>query len=431
MGKYMIFEGFVDELDKKMRRIEKKCARYGVEFVYRKTGVEEYREVKDPEGVKHNLRYVEIEADGKAQMNDWMWLASVEHTEKGNLIHSPRDIAIPNKYYTSDGYCEHCNSNRARRYLYLVENVKTHEVRQVGRSCVRDYTHGLNADMIALCTSMIDEFAEAEEREPGFGFGFGSYEYYEVEMVTRFLCETIRHFGYVRNGQEDQWSTAARAEAYLNVALGHVRYFYKYDYYLEVKKEMEKVGFDADSAQATAEAKAALAWIMEQDASQSAWTHNLQTLVQLGKIKTGHYGILASLIPAWNKSLAREAERKAKSEKTANGKHVGEVGERLTVAVASAEVVTSWETEWGIVKLVRFISTDGNVFMWRCSGSLGARAENIVAIKGTVKSHDEFRGVKQTFLTRCKVVETQPAKAPAPYNPAAENALNEAIESLA
>lgn len=403
MGKYMIFEGFIDELDKKMRRIEKKCARYGVEFVYRKTGVEEYREVKDPEGVKHNLRYVEIEADGKAQMNDWMWLASVEHTEKGNLIHSPRDIAIPNKYYTSDGYCEHCNSKRARRYLYLVENVKTHEVRQVGRSCVRDYTHGLNADMIALCTSMIDEFEEAEERMPCFGFGFGAFEYYEVEMIIRFISETIRHFGYVPNGQEDQWSTAARAEAYLNVALGHVKYFYERKDFDEAKRQMEKVGFDADSERATAEAKAAIAWIMEQDASRSAWTHNLQTLVQLGKIKTGHYGIMASLIPAWNKSVAREAERKAKAEKTANSKHVGEVGERLTVAVASTEVVTSWETDWGLVTLIRFISTDGNVFMWKCSGCIHVELEDIKTIKGTVKSHDEFRGVKQTFLTRCKV----------------------------
>ena len=405
MGKYMIFEGFIDELDKKMRRIEKKCAKYGVEFVYRKTGVEEYREVKDPEGVKHNLRYVEVEAEGKAQMGDWVWLASVEHTEKGNLIHSPRDIAIPEKYYTSGGFCEHCNSNRARRYLYLVGNVKTNEVRQVGRTCVRDYTHGLNADMIALCTSMIDEFEEAEERMPGFGFGFGSFECYEVEMVVRFICETIRHFGYVPKGQDDNWATAARAEAYMNVALGHVRYFYERKAFDEAKKQMEKVGFDADSEQATAEAKAALAWIMEQDASRSAWTHNLQTLVQLGEIKTEHYGILASLIPAWNKSLVREAERKAKEAAVANSKHVGEVGERITFEVASTDIVTSWETDYGMVWLVKFVSKDGNVFMWRAS-SLNALPDDfseIKAIKGTVKSHDEYRGVKQTFVSRCKI----------------------------
>lgn len=402
MGKYMIFEGFIEELEKKMRRIEKKCARYGCEFTYRQTGVEEYREVKDPDGVKHNLRYVEVEAEGKAQMGDWMWLASIEHTEKGNLIHSPRDITIPEKYYTSGGYCEHCNSDRARKYLFLVGNVKTHEVRQVGRTCVRDYTHGLDANMIALVSSAMDEFEEYEERLPGFGFGFGCFEYYEVEQVVRVICETIRHFGYVPKGQEDNWSTAARSEAFLNVMLGHVKYFYERKDFDAAKAEMEKVGFNADSEQATADAKAALAWIMTQDASRSAWTHNLQTLVQLGEIKTGHYGILASLIPAWNKSLAREAERKAKAEKTAHSKHVGEVGERLTVDVASAEIVTSWETEWGLVTLIRFISKDGNVFMWRCSGGLRVEVEEIKTVKGTVKSHDEFRGVKQTFLTRCK-----------------------------
>lgn len=405
MATYMIFEGFIEDLDKKMRHIEKKCAKYGVDFVYRKTGVEEYREVKDPDGEKHNLRYVEVEAEGKAQMGDWMWLASVEHTEKGNLIHSPKDIAIPEKYYTSGGYCEHCNSNRARRYLYLVKNVNTGDVRQVGRSCLRDYTHGLNADMVALCTSMMDEFEEAEERMPGFGFGFGSYEYYEVEQVTRVICETIRHFGYVPRGPEDNWATADRAEAYLNVLLGHTRYFYKYEQFLAAKTEMEKVGFNAESAQATADAKAALAWIMEQDASRSAWTHNLQTLVQLGEINRGHYGIMASLIPAWNKSLVREAERKAKEAAVKHSKHVGEVGERITFEVASTDIVTSWETDYGMVWLVKFVSKDGNVFMWRAS-SLNALPDDfgeIKAIKGTVKSHDEFRGIKQTFLSRCKV----------------------------
>lgn len=434
MAKYMIFEGFIDELEKKMRRIGKKCAKYGVEFTYRQTGAEEYRKVKDDTGVTHVLRYVEVEAEGKAQMGDWMWLASVEHTEKGNLIHSPRDITIPEKYYTSGGYCEHCNSNRARRYLFLVGNVKTHEVRQVGRSCVRDYTHGLDADMIAKLRSFYTGLEEAEEQEPNFGgFGFGSFEYYDVEMVTRFMCETIRHFGYVPKGQEDNWATAGRAEAYLNVALGHVRYFYKYEDFLAAKKEMEKVGFDANSAQATADAKAALAWIMEQDASRSAWTHNLQTLVQLGEIKTGHYGILASLIPAWNKSLAREAERKLKEAAIANSKHIGEVGERITFEVASTDIVTSWETDYGMVWLVKFVSTDGNVFMWRAS-SLNTLPDNfgeIKTIKGTVKSHDEFRGVKQTFVCRCKVVETKAAEPHKPYNPDAENALGEAIEALA
>ena len=174
------------------------------------------------------------------------------------------------------------------------------------------------------------------------------------------------------------------------------------DAYLEAKAEMEKVGFNADSEEATADANAALAWVMEQDASRSSWTHNLQTLVQLGEINRGHYGILASLIPAWNKSVEREAERKAKQAAYAHSEHVGEVGERITIEVASAEVVTTWETEWGLVWLVRFVSKDGNVFMWRKTACIDMEIEKVKTVKGTVKSHDEFRGVKQTFLTRCK-----------------------------
>ena len=55
--------------------------------------------------------------------------------------------------------------------------------------------------------------------------------------------------------------------------------------------------------------------------------------------------------------------------------------------------------------LVKFVSVDGNVFMWRAS-SLNALPDDFAEIKkitGTVKNHDEFRGIKQTFINRCKV----------------------------
>ena len=108
MATYMIWEGFMDKINAKMRTIEKKCKKYGVEFSYRETGNEEFRDVRDENGEWHKLRYVEVEAEGKAQINGWEWLARIEHTEKGNLIHSATDVTVPVKYYESGCYCEHC-----------------------------------------------------------------------------------------------------------------------------------------------------------------------------------------------------------------------------------------------------------------------------------------------------------------------------------
>lgn len=406
MATYMIWEGFMEKVEKKMRTIENKCRKYGIEFRFELTGNEEYRDVKDDEGVFHKMRYVEVSAEGKAQMNGWEWLASIERTEKGNLIHSATDVAIPNKYYTSEPYCEHCQKNVWRKYLYLVKETATGEIKQVGRGCLKDYTHGMSAEMVAFYQSLFTGLEEAEAEEPSLGsYGFGNSEYYDAEEVTRFMSETIRHFGFVPKNDDYKMSTSARACQFYDVAHNRRR-GYAPELWDEIKASMERVSFNAESPEATKEAHEALAWIAEQDDSNSSYIHNLKLVCSMKQVKSWHYGIIASLIPTWNKSLVREAEKKAAEAAESNSKHVGEIGERVTFTVNATKIVTSWETDYGTMWLVKFVSEEGNVFMWKAS-TLNALPDDFSEIKkvtGTVKNHDEFRGVKQTFVNRCKVV---------------------------
>lgn len=440
MATYMIWEGFMEKLEKKLRTVENKCRKYGLEFTYRLTGNEEFRDVKDSEGETHKLRYVEVEADGKAQINGWEWLASIERTEKGNLINSAHDVEVPTKYYTSEPYCEHCRKNVWRKYTYLVRSTETGEIKQVGRGCLKDYTHGMSADGIAFYQSLFTGLEEAEAEIPSGGFGFfGKVEYYDVEEVTRFMSETIRLFGFVPKGQEGKRPTAFRAEEFYNCANNRKSFFtslrgFDEKWFNEVKRSMEEVGFDANSPSAVKEAKEALAWIAEQDDSHSSYLHNVKLICSMGEIRTWHYGILASLIPTWNKSLVREAARKAQENREKVSAHVGNIGERITFDVESTRIVTSWETDYGMMWLVKFVTTEGNVIMWRASSvnALPDDLELVRKVTGTVKDHDEFRGIKQTFVSRCKVVEEGPKaeEAHATYNPEAENALDEFLSSV-
>lgn len=405
MATYMIWEGFIEKIEKKMRTIENKCRKYGIEFHYELTGNEEYRDIKDSDGEFHKMRYVEVFADGKAQMNGWEWLASVERTEKGNLIHSATDVSIPNKYYNSEPYCEHCKKNVWRKYLYLVKNTETGAIKQVGRGCLKDYTHGLSAEAVAFYQSLFTGLEEAEAEEPSMGgYGFGNAEYYDAEEVTRFMSETIRHFGFVPKNDEYKMPTSARAGQFYDVAHNRRR-GYTQELWNEIKASMEKVGFNAESPEAVKEAHEALAWIAEQDDSNSSYIHNLKLVCSMKQVKAWHYGIIASLIPTWNKSLVREAEKKAAQAAEAHSEFVGKIGERITFKVHSTKVVTSWETDYGTMWLVKFVSEEGNVFMWKAS-TLNALPDDFSEIKtvtGTVKNHDEFRGIKQTFVNRCNV----------------------------
>lgn len=435
MATYEIWEGRMETLEKRLNTIMNKCRKHGLNFTYEVTG-EVFRDVKDDKGEFHKMRYVVLEVEGKAVINGWEWLASIERTDKGNLIHSAKDVKVPRKYYTSDCYCEHCKKNVWRKYVYLVRNTKTGAVKQVGKSCLQEYTHGFSAEAVAAYNSLFTGLEEEEGWEPSGGYGFFSKaEYYDVEEITRFMSETIRHFGFVPKSDEGKRATAYRAEDFYNCANNRRSYFtglrgFDQKWFDEVKHSMEKVGFNANSPEAVKEAHDALEWIKAQDDSNSSYVHNLKLVVSMGEIRTYHYGILASLIPTWNKSLVREAERKAKEAAEQHSKHVGKEGERITFEVKSTRVVTSWETDYGTMWLVKFVSVDGNVFMWKAStlNALPDDFELIQTVTGTVKGHDEFRGVKQTFINRCKVkertVEKQEPVHPA-YTGEAEKALDE------
>jgi len=126
--KYAIYEGNLDRLEKKLKRIFNKCKTYGCDFHYEQTG-EEFRELKDEKGNKYTARFVLVEAEGTAVINDWEFVAELEHTEKGNIITGVAGIEVPERYYTTTPVCEHCNSRDAviiafiaNETISLVEN---------------------------------------------------------------------------------------------------------------------------------------------------------------------------------------------------------------------------------------------------------------------------------------------------------------------
>ncbi len=186
--KYAIYEGNIDRLEKKLKRISNKCKAYGCDFHYEQTG-EEFRELKDEKGNKHTARFVLVEAEGTAIINDWEFIAELEHTENGNIITGVAGVEVPERYYTSKPMCEHCNSKRFRKNTYIVRNKQTGEFKQVGKSCLKDFTHGMSAEAVTQYMSLFNTLIEGETPEPGCAF----QRYVSTKEYLLYVAETIRH----------------------------------------------------------------------------------------------------------------------------------------------------------------------------------------------------------------------------------------------
>ena len=392
MMKYAIHEDNMPRLMKKMTRIQNKCIKYGCNFRFAEVG-EEYRELQTEDGEKYTARFVLGEAEGKAVVNGWHFVASIQNTDKGNIIEKATDeVEVPERYYTGAPVCEHCGNRRVKN-TFLVYNEATGEFKQVGRSCLCDYTHGMSAEGVAQYTSAFEELIQGEAVQPGGR----PTRYIAVSNYLRYAAETIRHFGYVKSDRySDNESTREKTDKFWTLDNGR---FWTPEEKQAVKEEYEACGFNPDSPEAADMVTKALAWLAEQGEDNN-YMHNLKTACALQYDTGRNCGILCSLFPTWNRDLERQEQKRKEQEAGAASEWVGEVGKRVTLEIAEVKVITSWETMYGVTSVYKIVGKDGNVYTWKTGNYIPDEATKIT---GTVKEHKEYRGVKQTELTRCRV----------------------------
>lgn len=397
---YAIPECNMESLEKKLTRIKNKCRKYGCEFKYERVGEHfedkeiEYEEDGKTKKAKVAVKFIDIEVEGKAEVNGWQFAASLEYTSKGNIINSIGNVEIPSRYYTCAPWCEHCKTNRDRKYSYIVYNGE--EFKQVGKACLKDFTGGLSAESVAQFESWFKEVEDASENYGGF---WGGPMYFDTEEFMAIAAETIRIYGYFSRSAKG-FSTADRAEYIYRVKhgmrLGAFSEFAQ-DYYYDA---LDK-GFDIEKSRALV--KTVRNWVVNNERDDN-YFHNLKVACSLDH--TGATGLLVSAFPTYDRELAYLDEKRAREEKereaASKSSWMGNVGDRVSFQIADFRVISSWDTQWGTTAVFKLTDADGREATWKTSSWLTDDCIG-ATIKGTVKEQKEYRGIKQTELTRCKL----------------------------
>lgn len=391
--RYSIFEGNMERLEKKMIRIKNKCQKFGCDFHFEEVG-EEYREIKDSDGNKITARFVIVEAEGIAKINGWRFIAAIDATENGNIINKAVDVEVPERYYNCELHCEHCNVNRPRKHVYIVQNMESGEFKMVGKACLKDFTHGMDADAVASYTSIFEELIQGETPISGCRIE----KHYNTKEYMRFAAEVIRHFGYVKTDRNGE-STKDKAAEYFGYYHGWYDSVWCREMKRRIKKEIDKYGIDSERAENYADVDNALAWLADQNEDNN-YIHNLKIACSLEYINYKHFGILVSLFPTFNKDLEKQAKIRAEREAGLKSEYQGNIGDRINIEVSDMRVVTGWNTQFGYTYIYKITDNNGNIYTWKTQKG---NIEDVVTIKGTVKAHNEYRGIKQTELTRCKI----------------------------
>ena len=92
-------------------------------------------------------------------------------------------------------------------------------------------------------------------------------------------------------------------------------------------------------------------------------------------------------------------------ELNATSEWVGQPGDRIKDEEVVLVKKASFTGRYGLTNIYTFEDNNGNLYTWFTATFLNKAVNDKFKIKGTIKKHDEFRGVKTTVLTRCRVVE--------------------------
>ena len=335
---YYIYEDYFVDIEKKLKRIGKKCEKHGNPFVFNVVGTEIKEVIDEETKEKRHYKFIVIEVEGTAKIHDYECVAVLENHEFGNVIRRINtEIEIPERFLSTENFCEHCNSKRPRKELYIIHNVKTDEFKQVGSSCLMLYTNGLNAEYVA---SYINGITELEEFD---GYVGGGAKYYiPVNEVIEYATEIINKIGYF-NSNSNLPTKYLVGEMLSGIGSFGDKVEKVNEMLAEHKFEISfnKADFHKDDTEETAEKIIEYYLGLEND---SEFINNVQVILKDGYVEWHNLGFLCYLPEGYFKYIQKEIEKAKRIEVDEKSNHFGEVGKRYKdINVYRMEMLTCFD----------------------------------------------------------------------------------------
>ncbi|NOS67024.1 MAG: hypothetical protein HOO67_01510 [Candidatus Peribacteraceae bacterium] len=323
------------------------------------------------------------------KLADWSFVCTIQHTGAGNLLLTvPGTDVDLTPFRTCGPTCQHCNQSRNRLDTYVVRHASG-EVKQVGRDCLANFTGfcgtpeqaAQQAQWLSECLSLVEEPC-GEDGDEGWGCG-STTDGVGLDRFLSYVVVCSEKHGFRTRKQADILGVGStKDDALFNME----------------PPQGVRGPFLTPTDEHRAFAKEARNWAANIDVKND-FDHNLKTVAGSDGVLYRNLGIAAYIIEAFRRMLGQSAERAARAE----SKHFGIEKERLRGLKLTYTGNYSFDSQYGVTFIHRFVTEDGNDAIWK-TGSLALCHEGeTVTVDATVKKHGDYKGRLQTELTRVKV----------------------------
>lgn len=305
-------------------------------------------------------------------INGWKIIAAVDHVDGMNIINKFPGIEneLPVEFYSRKPYCEHCNTYKVKKHSILIQNIETSEYKHVGKTCLKDFFN-YDVDYYVSYFSEITNLFNLIDGE--FSERSGSCEiHFDIKEILMIAFCSIRQWGYIKSSEEASTKSSI---------------YYYFDKGAHCFKFIDEDNENVEKA---------IEWLSHQ--SSSDFINNLNNLVKIRYITGKYFGYVAGMAGCYLKSVSEKSTKVA-----INNEFVGTVGKRenFVVKLLNKMAIDSY---YGVSYLHIFLDDKNHKMSWFSSRETDMEVDETYNIKGTVKSHKEYKGENQTQLNRVAVI---------------------------
>lgn len=384
----------LEELNKFVKKIGKKLESIGVEYRYSVGNTYMKSVFVDSVNTKVNIEVVDVffEANDIFIIKGFEIIAVIEHLEKRNLVYvcGNRSLRVDELeiLHRLTPKCEHCGYKRNRKKTVVLHNTMDDSLKQIGLSCLNYYLGVDIADKLNFLSNLEGLLAEEMEKygEEGFRGSFVTGKSMSLVNVIASFFEMMDDKPSIYRNNPDRLT---------------------YDFIMasDIKKDNLRLAEEVVRTLANVEV------------SEDTFMNNLSTLCRNGYIRPKHLKMAAYIPIMYNrylekmekqrKKLEAEAERKERDSKSEYFGNVGDKISNLWVKVGdclfSKEVEVSYKN-WTTMRLYKLYK-DNNIIIWYTSSPLRTGCSYLLN-GGKITEHKEYEGIKQTYIKRCRVVDS-------------------------
>lgn len=305
----------------------------------------------------------------------------------------------------ADGFgwrCQSSGCNRPIKNAYVVKSISG-EIRLVGSECLKQFT---GADGAAIISAI--EFVtclEIKEGDSEGGRGSGSQSLHSIDLedyMAACLAIVRRDGSYVKRWIDDGYGDKKES---FNCTRNNALAQFVGQFYMDSGVAMRNLnGINFKVVEVTEDDRNASVSLIESwqksevlprnDGSEDDYAAQCKVISERGWITEKSAGIAASMV---------KGPRKPEVKKDySNAQHIGSVGERLVFKDLVVLMAIPKVTEWGTTIITKMETPEGNLITWFSTSGHGYQKGEKISLKGTVKAHSEYKGIKETIINRAE-----------------------------